>query len=124
MKKNYNELSILLNELNQRLSITDLMTAEEFCEVDSNLVTFDSPDDDQIVESTLSENGLIVSNEIENEIENEPEIPFITKNEGEIAFNTFKTYLQQLPSQSLDSLIFQQDLCSKTENSQQMYSNL
>ena len=61
LKKSYNELSSLLNKLNQRLSITDLMSAEEYCGVDSNLVTFDSPDADQIIKSTLSENGLNVS---------------------------------------------------------------
>ena len=51
-------MSILLNDLNKRLALNEMMSAEEFCEVGSNSITFDSPNEDQIIESILVENGL------------------------------------------------------------------
>ncbi len=73
------------------------------CEIDSHLLTFDSPDEDHITESILVENGL-AEKEPYNEIEIEPEVPCVSKAEGESAFNTFKMYVQQLPSTSSEDI--------------------
>ena len=55
------ELDILLN--NFKTSIGSLMqvdmNASEFCEVDSNLITFDTPNDQEILENVLLEEGLV-----------------------------------------------------------------
>ena len=80
-------MSILLNDLNKQLALNEMMSAEEFFEVSLNLVTFNSPDEGQIIESILVENGL-ADKEPENEIEKEAEVACISRKEGEIAFNT------------------------------------
>ena len=60
----------MINNLESRVvSFMDVnMDTYEFCDVDSNILIFNSPNDDQIVEDILVEEGLVEKNEsIEDE---------------------------------------------------------
>ena len=82
------------------------MNADEYCEVDSNLTTFDSPNDEEILKNILFEEGLVdkISHEENKDEEYDQDVRFVTREEGENAFNTFRVFSDQFPSTSSDDI--------------------
>ena len=60
------------------------MTAQEYCEVDSSLTTFDSPNDEEIVKNILLEEELVEKNNQEEtkDHEDDLDVPFVSREEG------------------------------------------
>ena len=89
------ELGEMLIAFNSE-SAEDVLSAEEFCQVDRNVPVSEDPTDAELIRSTLTDSG-IASNVVEdqNDTDDDAEEAFVTTAEGEKAFHTLKVYMEQ-----------------------------
>ena len=86
------ELGEMLTAFNSE-SAEDVLSAEQFCQVDRNVPVSEDPTDAELIRSTLTDSG-IASNvvEDENDTDDDAEEAIVTTAEGEKAFHTLKAY--------------------------------